>query len=126
MPIVIRHSGKRDGASVGSTVRASRRAHGILHRIGLPPGAATVALNPLISLFGLSLGALLSSSLPVELIVGSAGNRTAVPGSDHGDFALVLGMVMFSTRFFGRGQPDCGSISADPRIDLARDRAESA
>ena len=53
------------------------------------------ALNPLVSLFGFSLGTLLSASLLVEVLVGWPGlGPLFLEAIMARDFALVLGVVM--------------------------------
>jgi peptide/nickel transport system permease protein len=95
------------------------RAHGIPHRRLLFRHLLPAALNPLISLFGLSLGTLLSASLLVEVLVGWPGlGPLFVEAILARDFALVLGVVMISTALLILGNlvADLLLYRADPRI----------
>ena len=70
--------------------RRASRAAGCSFRHILP-----AALNPLVSLFGFSLGTLLSASLLVEVLVGWPGlGPLFLEAIMARDFALVLGVVM--------------------------------
>ena len=77
------------------------------------------ALNPLISLFGFSLGTLLSASLLVEVLVGWPGlGPLFLDAIFARDFAIVLGVVMVSaaTLIAGNLAADLLLYHADPRI----------
>ena len=77
------------------------------------------ALNPLVSLFGLSLGTLLSASLLVEVLVGWPGlGPLFLEAIMARDFALVLGVVMSSAVLLIAGNlvADLLLYRADPRI----------
>ena len=97
------------------------RAQGIprrrlLFRHLLPP-----ALNPLISLFGLSFGTLLSASLLVEVVMGWPGlGPLFLEAVMARDFAVVLAVVMLSTLFLlvGNLLADVLLYRADPRIRM--------
>jgi peptide/nickel transport system permease protein len=96
----------------------SARAHGIgtirlLYRHVLPAAA-----NPLISLFGLSVGGLLSGSLLVELITGWPGlGPLLLESSMSRDLYVVVGIVMASTVFM-----ICGNLLADMMLVIADPR----
>jgi len=75
--------------------------------------------RPLVSLFGFSLGTLLSASLLVEVLVGWPGlGPLFLEAIMARDFALVLGVVMSSTALLITGNliADLLLYRADPRI----------
>jgi peptide/nickel transport system permease protein len=119
LPIVIRHVRSAIMEAWNAPFALAARAHGIprgrvVYRHVLP-----AALHPLISLFGLSLGTLISSSLLVEVIVGWPGiGPLFLEAILARDFALVLGVVMVSTSFLVAGNliADLLLYRADPRI----------
>jgi peptide/nickel transport system permease protein len=119
LPIVVRHVRGAVVEALDAPFALAARAHGIPHRRLLYRHVLPVALNPLISLFGLSLGTLLSSSLLVEVIVGWPGiGPLFLEAILARDFALVLGVVMVSTAFLTGGNlvADLLLYRADPRI----------
>lgn len=119
LPMVIRHVRGAIGEVLGSPFALAARAQGIPERRSLYRHALPAAMNPLISLFGLSLGTLLSSSLLVEVIVGWPGiGPLFLEAILARDFALVLGVVMASTSFLVAGNlvADLLLYRADPRI----------
>lgn len=119
LPILIRHI----SASMTEVLQApflhAARGHGInptrlLFRYALPAAA-----NPLISLFGLSLGGLLSGSLLVEVITGWPGlGPLLLEASMSRDLYVVVGVVMMSTLFMILGSllADIMLVVADPRV----------
>jgi peptide/nickel transport system permease protein len=77
------------------------------------------AANPLISLFGFSIGALLSASLLVEVIMGWPGLGPLVLEAILArDMQIVVGAVVVSSVFIAAGNliADLLLIAADPRI----------
>jgi peptide/nickel transport system permease protein len=95
------------------------RAHGIPHRRRLFRHILPAAINPLVSLFGFSLGTLLSASLLVEVLVGWPGlGPLFLEAIMARDFALVLGVVMTSTALLIAGNliADLVLYRTDPRI----------
>jgi len=77
------------------------------------------ALNPLISLLGLSLGSLLSASLLVEIVTGWPGlGPLFLEAVMARDFAVVLAVVMLSAAFLliGNLVADLLLYRFDPRI----------
>jgi peptide/nickel transport system permease protein len=97
----------------------SARAHGVPRLRLLFRHLLPVALNPLISLFGFSLGTLLSASLLIEVIMGWPGlGPLFLDAIMARDFALVLGVVMMSTIFLVAGNlaADLLLYRMDPRI----------
>jgi peptide/nickel transport system permease protein len=121
LPLLVRHI----RASVIEVLQApfvhAARAHGIggarlLFRYALPAAA-----NPLTSLFGLSVGALLSGSLLVEVITGWPGlGPLLLEAAMARDIYVVVGAVMASTFFMIAGSivADILLVVADPRIRL--------
>jgi peptide/nickel transport system permease protein len=121
LPLLVRHI----RASVIEVLQApfvqAARAHGIggtrlLFRYALPAAA-----NPLSTLFGLSVGALLSGSLLVEVITGWPGlGPLLLEASLDRDIYVVVGAVMASTLFMILGSilADILLVIADPRIRL--------
>jgi peptide/nickel transport system permease protein len=121
LPLLVRHI----RASVVEVLQApfvqAARAHGIggarlLFRYALPAAA-----NPLSSLFGLSVGALLSSSLLVEVITAWPGlGPLLLEAAMARDIYVVVGAVMASAFFMIAGSilADILLVVADPRIRL--------
>jgi peptide/nickel transport system permease protein len=86
----------------------------VLFRHALP-----AALNPLVSLFGFSLGSLLSVSLLTEVIMSWPGlGPLLLEGVLARDIYLVVDAVIFSTVFLlaGTAAADLLLFAADPRI----------
>jgi peptide/nickel transport system permease protein len=80
-----------------------------------------VAANPLISLFGFSLGTLLSASLLIEVVMGWPGlGPLFLEAIMARDFALVLAVVMLSASFLVVGNllADILLYRMDPRIRM--------
>jgi peptide/nickel transport system permease protein len=121
LPLLVRHI----RASVVEVLQApfahAARGHGIgkgrlLFRYALPAAA-----NPLSSLFGLSVGALLSGSLLVEVITGWPGlGPLLLEAAMARDIYVVVGAVMASTFFMIAGSilADILLVMVDPRIRL--------
>jgi peptide/nickel transport system permease protein len=121
LPVLIRHVRTAVSEAMDSAFAMAARAQGI------PPGRILsrhllpAALNPLISLFGLSLGTLLSASLLVEVIAGWPGlGPLFLDAIFARDYALVLGVILISTTFLIAGNliADLLLYRADPRIRL--------
>ena len=92
---------------------------------GIPPGrillrhAFPAAANPLITLFGTSIGMLISSSLLIEAVFGWPGlGQLMLEAVEGRDFFLVMDSAMLSTAFFliGGLLADILLFLADPRI----------
>jgi peptide/nickel transport system permease protein len=92
---------------------------------GIPPGRLLyrhllpAAVNPLVSLFGLSIGTLLSASLLVEVVMGWPGlGPLLIEAIMARDAAIVLAVVMLSAAFliFGNLAADLLLYRLDPRI----------
>lgn len=98
-------------------------AHGIPRRRILWRHVFPAAANPLISLFGVSLGALLSGSLLIEVVMSWPGLGPLVLEAILArDFYVVIGAVMISTAFLLAGNllADLTLYAADPRIRRER------
>jgi peptide/nickel transport system permease protein len=118
-PVLIRHA----RASILEVMKApfamSARAQGIPSRRLFYRHLLPAALNPLISLFGLSLGSLLSASLLVEVVTGWPGlGPLFLEAIIARDFAVVLAVVMLSAAFLLLGNlvADLLLYRFDPRI----------
>jgi peptide/nickel transport system permease protein len=99
------------------------RGHGISRRTLLYRYALRAAANPLISLFGFSIGALLSGSLLVEVVMSWPGLGPLMLESILSrDLYVVIGGVLFSTLFLVSGNllADILLFWADPRIRTER------
>lgn len=119
LPVLIRHVRSAVADCLDSPFALAARAHGIQRRRLLFRHVLPAALNPLVSLFGFSLGTLLSASLLVEVLVGWPGlGPLFLEAIMARDFALVLGVVMISTTLLITGNliADLLLYRADPRI----------
>ena len=119
LPVLQRHVRSAVADCLDSPFALAARAHGIPRRRRLFLHVLPAALNPLVSLFGFSLGTLLSASLLVEVLVGWPGiGPLFLEAIMARDFALVLGVVMSSTTLLIAGNlvADLLLYRADPRI----------
>ena len=119
LPVLVRHV----RASVLEALQApfiqAARAHGIPRRRLLFGYALPAAANPLVSLFGLSVAALLSGSLLVEVVMSWPGmGPLLLEAILARDLYVVIGAVMFSTVFLLAGNlaADALLYAVDPRI----------
>ncbi|MGH9568689.1 MAG: ABC transporter permease, partial [Candidatus Angelobacter sp.] len=95
--------------------------HGLRRPALLFRHALPAAANPLISLFGLSVAYLLSTSLVIEVIMGWPGLGPMLLEAAMGrDLFVVLGAVMFTTVFLIAGNllADVLLYILDPRIRM--------
>ena len=100
------------------SVRAAE-AHGIGRRRILYRYAAPLSANPLISLFGISLATLLSSTLIVEVVMSWPGlGPFFLEAIFARDIYCVIGTVFLSTLFLVAGTliSDLMLFAVDPRI----------
>ncbi|MGO9254867.1 MAG: ABC transporter permease [Bryobacteraceae bacterium] len=119
LPMLVRHVRSSMAGALESPFGQAARAHGIplgrrLFRHLLP-----AALNPLISLAGISLGTLLSASLLVEVVMGWPGlGPLFLDAVMARDVAVVLAVVMLSATLLVLGNliADLLLYSLDPRI----------
>ena len=119
LPVLQRHVRSAVVDCLDSPFALAARAHGIPRRRRLFLHVLPAALNPLITLFGFSLGSLLSASLLVAVLVGWPGlGPLFLEAIMARDFALVLGVVMSSTTLLIAGNliADLLLYRADPRI----------
>ncbi len=119
LPILIRHIRGSMLEVLDAPFVQSARGHGIsgwqlMSRYILPAAA-----NPWISLFGLSLGGLLSGSLLVEIVTGWPGlGPLLLDATLSRDLYVVVGVVMASTVFMVSGSvlADLMLFAVDPRV----------
>ena len=121
LPTLVRHVRASVLEVLSSPFIRAARAHGIKRRSILFRYALRAAANPLISLFGLSLAALVSGSLLVEVIMDWPGAGPLLTEAILArDFYVVVGAVMFSAlvAFAGNLAADLLLYILDPRIRL--------
>lgn len=121
LPVLVRHIRSALIDVLDSPFVRAARGHGIprarlLFRYALP-----VAANPLISLFGFSVGTLLSASLLAEVILSWPGlGALLVEATLSRDIYVVVATVLLSAVFLVMGNlvSDVLLFIADPRIRL--------
>jgi peptide/nickel transport system permease protein len=121
LPTLVRHVRASMAEAIDSPFALSARAQGIPRRRLLFRHLLPAAANPLISLFGFSLGTLLSASLLVEVVMGWPGlGPLFLEAIMARDFALVLAVVMLSASFLVAGNllADILLYRMDPRIRM--------
>jgi peptide/nickel transport system permease protein len=119
LPVLARHVRTAMAEALEAPFALAARAHGIPRRRLLFRHVLPVALNPLVTLLGFSLGTLLSASLLIEVIVGWPGlGPLFLDAILACDFALVLGVVMVSATLLIAANlaADLLLYRADPRI----------
>ena len=119
LPLLVRHVRAAIADVLDAPFVLAARGHGIPRRRLLYRYALPAAANPLISLFGFSIGALLSGSLLVEVVMGWPGlGPLLVEAILSRDLYLVIGGVLLSTLFLVIGNliADLLLYWADPRI----------
>lgn len=119
LPILIRHVHSAMLEVLNSPYIQAARGHGIPRRRLLFRHALPAAANPLISLFGVSLGTLLSGSLLIEVVMSWPGlGPLLLQAILERDLYVVVGAVLFSTIFLVAGNllADVLLHFADPRI----------
>jgi peptide/nickel transport system permease protein len=119
LPVLVRHVRVSMIEVLKTPFMRAARAHGIGRMRLLFRHAFPAAANPLISLFGLSVGGLLSGSLLVEVIMSWPGlGPLLLESSVSRDLYVVVGVVMSSTLFmiFGSLLADVMLVVADPRV----------
>jgi peptide/nickel transport system permease protein len=98
------------------------RAKGVSHRRVVFRHALRNAINPLVTMFGLSLASLLSGSFLVEVVLNWPGlARLVVDGITSYDEPLVMASILMATLMlvFGNLVADVLLAVVDPRIRLA-------
>lgn len=124
LPLLIRHVRAAVVEVLNAPFMLAAKGHGIPRRTLLYRYALRAAANPLISLFGFSIGALLSGSLLVEVVMSWPGLGPLLLESILSrDLYVVIDGVLLSTLFLVSGNfiADILLYWADPRI-----RTESA
>jgi peptide/nickel transport system permease protein len=119
LPLLVRHVRSAMTGVLGSGFLRAAQAHGIPRRTILYRYALPAAAHPLISLFGFSIGTLLSGSLIVEVVMSWPGlGPLLLEAILARDLYLVIGGVMLSTIFLVTGNfiADLLLYWADPRI----------
>jgi peptide/nickel transport system permease protein len=119
LPVLVRHIHAAMLEEMESPFALNARALGIPRRRLLYRHVLPAAANPLISLFGFSVGTLLSAGLLVEVVMGWPGvGPLFLEAILARDFAVVLAVVMLSTAFllFGNLVADLLLYRLDPRI----------
>jgi peptide/nickel transport system permease protein len=119
LPLLVRHvraamAGVLDAPFLRAALGHGIPRHRLLYRYALPAAA-----NPLISLFGFSIGALLSGSLLIEVVMNWPGlGPLLVEAILSRDLYVVIGGVLLSTLFLVLGNfiADLLLYWADPRI----------
>ncbi len=119
LPTLLRHVRSAMVETLESPFMRAARGHGIprarlLYRYALP-----AAMNPLLSLFGLSVGAMLSASLLAEVILSWPGlGPLLLEAILSRDIYIVTGAVMLSSLFLVGGNllADFLIFASDPRI----------
>jgi peptide/nickel transport system permease protein len=122
-PILVRHVRAAVAESLGEGFMRAAEAHGVPRRRLLWRYALPAAANPLISLFGFSVGTLLSGSLLVEVITSWPGlGPFLLEAILARDLYVVIGGVLLSTIFLVTGNffADIALYWADPRIRAER------
>jgi peptide/nickel transport system permease protein len=119
LPMLIRHVRSAMLDVLDSPYLQAARGHGIPRGRLLYRHALRAAANPLISLFGVSLGTLLSGSLLIEVIMSWPGlGPMLLQAILERDLYVVVAAVLFSTVFLVAGNllADVLLHLADPRI----------
>lgn len=120
-PLLVRHIRSAVAGALTENFMYAAKAHGISRNRLLWRYALPAAANPLISLLGFSLGALLSGSLLVEVITSWPGlGPLLLEAILSRDIYVVIGGVFLSTAFLIAGNllADILLFWADPRIRL--------
>jgi peptide/nickel transport system permease protein len=119
LPLLIRHVRAAVADVLNAPFLLAAVGHGIPRRTLLYRYALPAAANPLISLFGFSIGVLLSGSLLIEVVMSWPGLGPLLLESILArDLYVVVGGVLFSTLFLVGGNflADLLLYLADPRI----------
>jgi peptide/nickel transport system permease protein len=118
LPLLVRHVRSAMIGVLEAPFLQAARGHGIPRRRLLYRYALPAAANPLISLFGFSVGTLLSGSLLVEVVMSWPGlGPLLVEAILSRDLYVVIGGVLLSTLFLVIGNliADLLLYWADPR-----------
>src|SRR5712664_1857063 len=119
LPLLVRHVRAAVADVLNAPFLLAAVGHGIPRRTLLYRYALPAAANPLISLFGFSIGALLSGSLLIEVVMSWPGlGPLLLEAILARDLYVVVGGILFSTLFLVGGNllADLLLYWADPRI----------
>ncbi len=119
LPLVLSHTRTAIAEVLESPFIMAARGYGIPFRRRLLRHALPAAANPLVSLFGFSIGILLSSSLLIEVIFGWPGlGPLLLQAILERDFYLVIDSAMLAAVFLVVGNlfADILLYAIDPRI----------
>jgi peptide/nickel transport system permease protein len=119
LPLLVRHVRAAVAEVLHAPFLLAAVGHGIPRRTLLYRYALPAAANPLISLFGFSMGALLSGSLLIEVVMSWPGlGPLLLEAILSRDLYVVVGGILFSTIFLVGGNflADLLLYWADPRI----------
>jgi peptide/nickel transport system permease protein len=119
LPVLVRHIRASMVEQLDSPFALNARALGIGRRRLLYRHILPAAANPLIVLFGFSMGTLLSAGLLVEVVMGWPGlGPFFLEAVLSRDFAIVLAVVLLSTAAILTGNltADLLLYRFDPRI----------
>jgi peptide/nickel transport system permease protein len=119
LPLLVRHVRAAVVEVLNAPFLVAAQGHGIARPTLLFRYALVAAANPLISLFGFSLGGLLSGSLLVEIVMTWPGlGPLLLEAILARDLYVVVGGVLFSTLFLVAGNlmADWLLYWVDPRI----------
>jgi peptide/nickel transport system permease protein len=119
LPVLVRHVRASMIEVLDAPFIHAVRGHGVAPSRVLFRYALPAAANPLISLFGFSLGGLLAGSLLVEAVTGWPGlGPLLLEATMSRDLYIVVGVVMVSTFFMVGGNllADALLVAFDPRM----------
>jgi peptide/nickel transport system permease protein len=119
LPLLVRHVRAAVAEVLDAPFLLAAEGHGVPRRTLLYQYALPAAANPLISLFGFSIGTLLSGSLLVEVVMSWPGlGPFLLEAILARDLYVVIGGVLLSTLFLVGGNflADLLLYWADPRI----------
>jgi peptide/nickel transport system permease protein len=119
LPLLVRHVRSAVAEVLRAPFLLAAEGHGIPRLTLLFRYALPAAANPLISLFGFSIGALLSGSLLIEVVMSWPGlGPFLLEAILARDIYIVIGGVLFSTIFLATGNflADILLYWLDPRI----------
>lgn len=119
LPLLVRHVRAAMAEVLDAPFLLAAEGHGIPRRTLLYRYALPAAANPLISLFGFSIGTLLSGSLLIEVVMSWPGlGPFLLEAILARDLYVVIGGVLLSTLFLVGGNflADLLLYWADPRI----------
>jgi peptide/nickel transport system permease protein len=135
LPLVIRHTRAALQQSLGEPYIVTARAKGLTRTRVLIAHAFRNALNPLATFFGLSVSALLSASLPVEVVMGWPGlGQLTFDAVLKRDIFLVMDLTVIAALLLLAGNllgdallyltdPRVAARLGDPRIAAGREPA---